>query len=178
MSDENYDIVFKGKIAEGHDLSAVKQNLVKIFKSDLQKIESLFSGKTVVIKKNVELLAAQKYQVGLKKAGALVELRAIAEIGEAGVTTSAPAKPEPVATPEPVAAQQAQEEAKEEPALATGEGLSVLPVGSDMGDKKEVPEFNIDISGLSAAPPNSGEFKNLPPEEPAPLPDISGISLE
>ena len=53
----------------------------------------------------------------------------------------------------------------------------VAPVGSQMLDQLEdVPEPQIDISGIDVAPVGS-ELSTTPEEEPPPPPDTSGITL-
>ena len=74
MSDERYNLVFKGELVKSFELAQVKQNISKLFKVDGAKLEALFSGKAVVLKKNLDFDTATKYRVAIKKAGARVDL--------------------------------------------------------------------------------------------------------
>jgi len=74
MSDEKFDLVFKGQLAKSAELNTAVRNLAQLFKIDLQKAKALFSGKTVVLKRSLDFAVASKYRVAIKKAGALVEL--------------------------------------------------------------------------------------------------------
>lgn len=74
MSDELYNIVFKGELVRSFDLPAVKKNIGQLFKMDGSKLEALFSGKTIVLKRNLNFETATKYRVAIKKAGARVDL--------------------------------------------------------------------------------------------------------
>ena len=74
MSDEKYDVVFRGQLAKGFSIDDAKKNIGALFKLPALKVEALFSGKRVVIKKNIDCEAASKYRVAIKKAGGLVEI--------------------------------------------------------------------------------------------------------
>ena len=71
MEKASYNIIFRGEIAEGKDIGEVKKNLASLFKVNDEKIEKLFSGRPVNIKKNVEQSTALKYKAAIEKAGAL-----------------------------------------------------------------------------------------------------------
>lgn len=68
-----YNLIFQGKIIDGAPLDKVKRNIAQLFKIDAAKTESLFSGKPVIIKKNLSTESAKKYLSVLKKAGAIVK---------------------------------------------------------------------------------------------------------
>ena len=75
MTDLLFDIVFTGKLAGGIEPSAVKQKVAQLFKLDTEKVDRLFQGKPVTLKKNLEQVAAKKYQKILMQIGMVVELR-------------------------------------------------------------------------------------------------------
>ncbi|MGS2718164.1 hypothetical protein ACVBE9_08340 [Eionea flava] len=62
MFEKYFNIIFTGVIRDGFDEVSVKQKAQQIFKIDAAKIATLFSGKATVLKKNVDAVAAQKYQ--------------------------------------------------------------------------------------------------------------------
>ena len=74
MSDEKFDLVFKGELAKSVEKATATRNLAQLFKIELAKAELLFSGKATVLKRNLDFDVASKYRVAIKKAGALVEL--------------------------------------------------------------------------------------------------------
>lgn len=74
MQQEQYDLVFVGELAKGFELAQVKRNLQSLFRLDSTKIDKLFSGREVTLKKGVSLEAANNYRVAMKKAGALINL--------------------------------------------------------------------------------------------------------
>ncbi|NQT27355.1 hypothetical protein HQ585_18520 [candidate division KSB1 bacterium] len=79
MSDTRYNIVFKGEIIDGCDLSQVKTDLAHLFKKEIAQVEKLFTGRSVILKKNVDLLTAQKYQRELQMIGARCHLERLQE---------------------------------------------------------------------------------------------------
>ncbi|MBK6660557.1 MAG: hypothetical protein IPG43_21550 [Proteobacteria bacterium] len=100
MAEQLFAIVFKGRLRAGADGAEVRANFAKLFNIDAARVEQMFSGQAVIIKKGLDLLAADKYKAALAKAGAEVDVIDM----PATVATPAPAKP--AATP-PAAASEA-----------------------------------------------------------------------
>lgn len=69
MANSTYNIVYKGRILEGHDFDGVKSQLVKNFALSPEKAEQLLKCKRVIVKKNLDAETAKKFGTGLKKAG-------------------------------------------------------------------------------------------------------------
>lgn len=72
MSQARFKIVFSGQLMPAAQLDEVKANLARLFKSDSAKIESLFSGNPVALKRDLAEDEAQKYLAALQRAGAKV----------------------------------------------------------------------------------------------------------
>ena len=72
-----YNIVFYGKINLGWDTEAVKKNLSGLVKKGEGNIDSLFSGKPVVLKKNIDHQTADKFKTVFEKTGALCEIQEV-----------------------------------------------------------------------------------------------------
>jgi hypothetical protein len=72
--DKAYKLVFKGEILPGFELDTVKINVAKLFKTDVAKIERLFSGSRVVIKDNIDLATAKKYEMAMQSKGAVCSI--------------------------------------------------------------------------------------------------------
>lgn len=77
MSESRYNIVFRGELVGGADPAVVKQNLAKVFKMDADRVEKLFTGKAVVLKKDADKATAMKFRAVLKKAGAQCEMQSL-----------------------------------------------------------------------------------------------------
>lgn len=134
MSDERHTVYFEGSIADGFSIGQVKKNLVKLFKSDADRISQLFSGERVALKKDIDLATAQKYHAILRNAGALVIVDAANDAAHAGAGAQSAA----------------QNQRQEQPVY----GWSLAPPGSPLlqkSEQTEPPVVNIDVSHLSLA---------------------------
>lgn len=159
MTDEMFDLVFRGEIVKSVDINVAKRNLQQLFKIPAGKIEVLFSGKPIVLKRGLTCENANKYRVAIKKAGALVDVvvHTPADTGaSSGVASKAPrstqaspssASPEAISSSKPpntppinrpAATKNTSADLANAPLLSnhgssTALGhLSVLPVGSDV----------------------------------------------
>jgi hypothetical protein len=199
MSDERYEIAFSGEIAAGADLQRVKHALAKIFKADEARLAQMFSGKRILIKRDVDALTMAKYRGAFEKAGAICEIRSLSEAPAAESPASAP--PAPTEAPPASAAQTSSAPVQDgdyqskypesdvvpqalltEPLGIKGEQIDdlqaeIAPIGSQMQHEiKEVPDAQFDLSGLDIAPigANLSEGKK---ESPPPPPDTSGLTM-
>ena len=77
MSDEKFDIVFTGQLAKGVEPAVAKRNMCALFKASAEKIDRMFQSDSVTLKKNLDIDAAGKYRIALKKAGVIVEVRQV-----------------------------------------------------------------------------------------------------
>ncbi|WP_152219870.1 DUF805 domain-containing protein [Pseudomonas sp. SCB32] len=70
MDQARFKIVFDGALMPQTPLETAKENLARLFKSDTSKIDALFSGKPVVLKRDLSDDEADKYLRALHGAGA------------------------------------------------------------------------------------------------------------
>lgn len=167
MNEERYDLIFSGELVPGFDLAQVKKNLQQLFRLDEAKVNALFSGKSIPLKKGVDADAANKYRVAMKKAGARVDLLLVQNAVEAepakpaaapsrpvepetksnGLTTVLGAQAVPAKTPRPVI-------------KAPDFGLSAP--GADLlrpNERASVEALDVDLSHLSVAPQEGNLIK-------------------
>lgn len=78
----HYNIVFEGKTVPGKEIDLVKKALMNILKADEQSIDRLFSGKRVLIRKNVEASTAKKFRKAFEDVGAVCNLEQVKVSGE------------------------------------------------------------------------------------------------
>ncbi len=186
MSDQLFEVAFSGKVSDGANPDEVRVRVGKMFNADEAKLAQLFSGKRIVIKKNIDQATASKYQTALTRAGAECEV-----VQTGGAAAAAPAA-EPAA-PAAAAAPAAQEyetsydgevapPPQTDPLGITGAqiedlAVSIAPVGSELKDDYQAPEEpDIDITGFDIAPVGS-ELSTAKKEADPPPPDTSGITL-
>ncbi|GHT94426.1 hypothetical protein FACS1894116_08410 [Betaproteobacteria bacterium] len=74
MDETRYKLVFDGQVAPETSTETVKANLAHLFKCDLSRIEPLFSGKPVTLKRGLSGQEAQRYVQALRAAGAEVRM--------------------------------------------------------------------------------------------------------
>jgi hypothetical protein len=182
-----YKVVFAGELIAGADPGAVRANFQKLFKADEKRVEKLFSGSRVVIKKNVDEATAQKYQTTLRKAGGVCSIEPMHE--EQAASAAEPAPAPPIASrksPGPASTWQLEApgadlrdpDARREvpPPPDTGD-LTLANVGSQMLDEHVKPDpFEADLTDISMAPTGA----ELLPEAPKPQPfepDLSELSV-
>jgi hypothetical protein len=181
MNEERYDLVFSGELVPGFELPQVKKNLQQLFRLDEAKVNALFSGKAIPLKKGVDADAANKYRVAMKKAGARVDLVLVSEAASA-----APVKPQSPPPPQPQPVAPVAPAAKES-GLTTVLGAQPLPPktarpsieapnfglsapGAELlrpDERVEAEPVSVDISHLSVAPQEGNlvkedEFEILP----------------
>ena len=196
MSEQLFEIAFSGKLMEGVNPDEVRAKVGKMFNADEAKIAQLFSGKRIVIKKNIDQATAAKYKTALNRAGAQCEVKPMggAPSGTAESAQAAPAaapqqKPaaaesSPAASPaEPVDYGDVAPPPQTDPLGITGDQIddlaaSLAPVGSDMQDNYETPdEPEFDLTGFDLAPVGA-DLDTTKKEAPPPPPDTAGLSLE
>ncbi len=183
MAGELYEVAFYGKIKEGEDAQLVKTKVAKLFNADEAKLAQLFSGKRIVIKKNVDAATANKYRVALDQAGAQCE---VAPMGGGEVPAqAAAAATEPAASPtEPAqAAPAAPSQSASAPITAASDPASVYEAkgGGEVApppqtDPLGITGDQIDDLAASIAPVGSelqSEYKN----DAEPAIDLSGLDM-
>ncbi len=72
---KTFDITFKGKLLPEHDRERVKAGFIDLFNiEDPSMVEEIFSGKTVVLRSNLDRKSAAEYFVKVNELGGVVEL--------------------------------------------------------------------------------------------------------
>ena len=79
MDELLFEAAFSGQIHDDAELDEVKANIARIFEADEVTMARLFSGKRIVIKKNLTAEAADKYSIAFANAGAICELALMPE---------------------------------------------------------------------------------------------------
>ncbi|MFZ7128555.1 MAG: DUF1189 domain-containing protein [Desulfobacterales bacterium] len=71
---ERYDLIFRGEIREDATLEEVKHKLAELYSVDLRKIEGLFTGKPVYIRKSMDLVSALEDKEEFEATGAVLRI--------------------------------------------------------------------------------------------------------
>lgn len=106
MSDSRFKIVFDGALRPGVESTTAKLNLAELFKSDVEAIEKLFTGRPGALKRDLSQPDAQTYLTALHNAGIDARIEAeqpvafnLAETHETDSSTSDRAAASPYAPP-------------------------------------------------------------------------------
>ena len=185
MTEQLYQIVFSGQLVDGVDPAQAKANLSKLYKTDVSKVEKLFKGKPVVLKKNLGEDAALRYMTALKNAGVICKLEDMpiaagaAESGKPGpATTALPPKIDAGAFADVTVAPAGEvimtHPKIAPPAIDTSQ-LNMAPVGEDLIERTTVKAPDIDTSSLSMG--TVGETLADKVEVEPFTPDLSDIDL-
>lgn len=83
--DEKFRLVFRGELLEGQHRAVVKRRLAERLKLDDGQVEKLFSGDSVVVKRDADRETAARYQSLFKQAGGLLRVQAVRAEPPAGV---------------------------------------------------------------------------------------------
>ena len=183
MSAVLYEIAFQGELIVGADAQQTRQNLMRLFQADEQRIAVLFSGRRMIIKNRLDAATAERYRTTLAQAGALVEVVPMAETVESAPETPAPAAtPTAAAAPATPAAQGTLSVAPRDAVMAAfvdvqAPDFGLAPVGADLQDQAApVAPPRVDLSHLSLAPVGS----DLGPGSealPVAVPDTDHLAL-
>ncbi len=172
-----HQIVFSGQLVPGASLEQVQANLAKLFRADAARIAVLFSGRRVPIKGDLDAADAEKYRITLERAGALVDIVPMEEAAKIapGQETGPAAEGRTQRRPLVVAPRDVYMAAFVE---VEAPDFGVAEVGVDLREPgPEVVPPTLDLSGLSLAPLGSDMGQaSAPPAGPAP--DTSSLRLE
>lgn len=154
MSEPRFDIYFRGECLQNFQAEQVKHVFCQIFKAPAEKINPLFSGKPVALKKALDKATAIKFKQAFEKAGAKVYVQLSQANSQVNSIQTAPARP------------------------SVASMFELLPPGSDVlsHSEKSAPVITkIDIAHLST----QTDYQRLSPiSEAAPeAPDVSYITV-
>ena len=98
MADERFDLSYTGLIAPGADSGRARERLTAIFKLTDKGAERLFTGKPVIVKRNVDAATAAQFEKVFAHAGAVLTVTPVESMGLPETAATGPDSSEP---PEP-----------------------------------------------------------------------------
>ena len=147
---ERYRLVFRGELLEGQQKSVVKQRLGVALKVEGERLDAMFTGKAVTIRKDADTNTAARFQVAFKRAGARLRVLPVATEVEAG--------------PAPV------------PAAAEDGAFKLAPPGALMAEPAPpVRQRELDLTHLTLAAP--GALLGVPRKVEVVAPDVSHFTI-
>ena len=170
-SNDLYQVVFDGTLTGELEQEQVKKNLAAMFKMNATQVEALFSGKSIVIKRNVDEETAKKFSNAFTKAGAKCTLVG----GQAAATK--PSQPITSESEERATGRMAGKDMLDKKVPTDLGGLTMSEAGETIPTQDVAEDFEIpDLSQLSMSQDES--YLVEPTEQPEPDVNISGLSVE
>lgn len=165
---QTFEVVFTGQTLPGADPLQVRQGLQRLFNASDAVLDQFFSGRRIVVKRDLDAAGAEKYRQAFARAGALLEVVATVQSEAAPAAAAAPAMLEVAPRDEYMAAF----------AHVQAPDFGLAEAGADLlVDKPQQQKVEVDISGISLAPVGS-DLGQLSSAAPAVEPDISYLSME
>jgi hypothetical protein len=170
MTQQAYQIVVTGELVDGTYLPEVKAKLATLFKTPAEKLDPLFSGNRVVIKKGLAAEAAEKYVAAVQAAGLICRAE---EIGAEAPPTST-ADTASHMSMAPVGTTIIDQPTVSAPEIDVS-AYTMAPVGETLVAPPEIIEADIDVSALSMGSIGEVLVEYAPPETP--VIDTSDLSV-
>jgi hypothetical protein len=149
---ERYRLVFRGEVLDGQHKAVVKQRLGAALKVEGERLDAMFTGKAVTIRKDTDTDTAARFQIAFKRAGA--RLRVL------------PLEPEPEVEPVPAATQRVVDDG----------AFKLAPPGARMSQPAPpAPQPSVDLAHLTLAAP--GTVLGVAHVVEAVNPDVSRFTL-
>lgn len=162
MAEQRYDLSYRGLITPGADPEETRRRLGAIFKLNASGLERLFTGKPVIVKRDVDAATVAQFERLFAQAGAELTVDPL----DTGAPDSAPGPVPP---------------GEDEPAQGLDIDTSLLSLAPPGGVLEEPPpsvSLELDISYLSLVPGDDWTLEDCePPPTPIPLPDLSYLTL-
>lgn len=188
-----YQLIFKGECIAGTDLATARNSARQLFKANDAQLDRMFSGKSVVIRNQLEQAQAEKYCALLQKNGmqAYVQAMTPAQAGvqaqpsrpSAAPQSAAVSRPSQSQVSSPVAVPKANASGlpiagERTDAVLAGSSLTLDPPGVTLVESVPViaPSFDhLDAWSLAPAGSDIGSKEELP--QPI-VPDTSHLAVE
>ncbi|MBF0317930.1 MAG: heavy metal-binding domain-containing protein [Nitrospirae bacterium] len=75
LPETQFMLIFYGEIASGQDINLVKAKVAQVCKVSPQQCDKMFTGRRVIIKKNIDYQAALNHQKAFQRTGALCYIK-------------------------------------------------------------------------------------------------------
>lgn len=169
---QTFDIYFLGEILPDADPSEVRRGVAKLFNVGEDAVERLFTGKALRVKQGIDVETAGRYREKFRNAGALLQ---IVPAGGPPPTRSAQPDAPPSAPGTPGDASIGSQAPDTD---VNVDGITLAAPGATIDATPAAAAADIDTSGLTALPPNTGSLEDCQVEkDPYPIPDISHLKI-
>ncbi len=172
---QSFDIYFLGEMLPDADPARVRQGVAKLFKIQEDRIDRLFSGKPIRVKRAVDVEVASRYREAFRDVGALIQ---IVPNGSPPPAAKSPAVTGAGPAPVPDREAPAETAAPPLPEVSESGDFELAEPGAIIDHSPTPPPAEIDTGSLEALPPNTGSLADCKVEKPPrKIPDISHLRL-
>ena len=177
-----FEIVFQGQVKAGVPAEQARARLGQLFQVGEQQLDTLFSGRRVVIKQGLDAQAAEKYRQAIDRAGAVCLVEQMGgQSPEPATPEARPAPAQAPAAPAPSAKVGSRVVPRDEYMAAFSNveapDFGIAPLGSDMQDEyTDHTPLPLDLSALSLAPAGS-DLEQLKDEREPVRPSTDHLKL-
>jgi hypothetical protein len=162
---ERYRLVFRGELLDGEQKSSVKRRLGAALKVDGERLDAMFTGKAVVIRKEADTDTAARFQIAFKRAGARLRVLPVA------IDAAAPITEVPTGVSAAPARTPVESAGADDPS-----GLRLAPAGALLIEPSRTSSPPaVDTSHLALASP--GALLGEPVVVAAAAPDVSHLTI-
>lgn len=176
---QKFEVVFSGQMLPGADPQQARQGLQRLFNASEAVLEQFFSGRRIVVKRDLDATGAEKYRQAFERAGAVLEVVASAAPERQAVAMAETASVVAAATSGAALLQVTpRDEYMAAFAHVQAPDFGLAEAGEDLlVNKPEQPVTAVDVSAISLAP--AGSDLGQTPMAAAPLaPDTSHLTIE
>ncbi|HSO82780.1 hypothetical protein [Thiocapsa sp.] len=174
MAERRFDLSYKGDLAPGADLARARERLTALFKLSATGAERLFTGRPVIVKRNVDAATTARFTEVFEQAGALLTVTPL----DPPLNIEAPSGKAPGTAPASHRNHPLRPESPE------GSGADALPLSlATTQDDFLEPTRTVNIAAFDTGELSlvSGQNWSLSdcelPPAPIPIPDIGYLSL-
>lgn len=162
MAERRYDLCYRGLLLPGADPDDTRRRLGSTFKLKEAGLERLFTGRPVIVKRDVDAATAAHFERLFAQAGAELTLVPVDKGGPRSVRDPAPS----IEVEQPGSVD------------IDFSRLSLAPPGGVLEEPPPRVPLNFDLSHLSLVEGDDWTLEDCePPPTPIPLPDLSYLTL-
>jgi hypothetical protein len=126
--EDRYRLVYRGEVLDGEHRAVVKKRLAGLLKVEGERLDALFSGDVVVIRREADRETAAKFEAAFKQAGARLRVATVADADRVGQAEATPPESGWTLRPQTGNLVDATEHARAAPVAVDVSHLSIAPL--------------------------------------------------
>ena len=170
-----FEIVFQGQVKTGVATEQARARLGQLFQVGEQQLNTLFSGRRIVIKQGLDAAAAERYRQAIDRAGAVCLVEPMEQ--EPAQEAEIPAPPAQNSSATAGSRVVPRDEFMAAFSNVQAPDFGIAELGADLQDEYvDHTPLPLDLSALSLAPPGA-DLDQIKPDTPPVSPNIEHLKL-